>query len=95
MKARIYGYHDQVLFPGEKIYFKEHDKNEWSGPGKVLGLDGKVALVKYGNNFKRVHISKIVKEGEEFSSPANRPELCENPDTNDIKSPQEDNEKGE
>ena len=63
LKCRINRYNDEVFFPGDIVYFKEHDKVEWSGPGILLGIDSKVALVKYGNTFKRIHISKLIKEG--------------------------------
>ena len=37
-----------------------------SGPGKFIGTDGKVLTVRYGNNTRRVHVSKAVKLGREF-----------------------------
>ena len=71
LKARINKYNDEVIFPGDKVYFKQDDKTEWSGPSKVLGVDGKVGLIKYRNNVKRVHTSKMMKEGDEFGSTKN------------------------
>ena len=32
-------------------------------------MDGKVLIVKYGNNSRRIHKSKAVKEGNEFQKP--------------------------
>ena len=66
LKGRIHPNHDQILEPGDFVSFKEIDKNKWSGPGKVLGLDGKVILIKYGNMLRRVHSSRVIKHGEEF-----------------------------
>ena len=85
LKARIHGYNDEIIFPGDKVYFKENDKIEWSGPSPVLGIHGKVALVKYGNNFKRVHISKLIKEGDEFkeSTPENENDNVKNKSAED------------
>ena len=85
LKARIHGYNDEIIFPGDKVYFKENDKIEWSGPSPVLGIHGKVALVKYGNNFKRVHISKLIKEGDEFkeSTPENENDDVKNKSAED------------
>ena len=58
LKSRINRNTEEVIFPGEKVYFKDKDKVEWSGPGKVLGVDGKVILVKYGNTYRREFITQ-------------------------------------
>ena len=35
---------------GDIVSFKEEGKTKWSGPAKVIGVDGKTIHVKYGNN---------------------------------------------
>ena len=65
LKSRIHPSNNQILQPGDIVSFKEINKNKWSGPGKILGVDGKVAHIKYGNMLRRVHASKIIKHGEE------------------------------
>ena len=47
LKGKIHPSNNQILESGDIVSFKEHDKNKWSGPGKVLGTDGKVVLIKY------------------------------------------------
>ena len=71
------------------MYFKEHDKMEWSGPAKVIGQEGKVVFLIYGNNLRRVHCSKLVKEGLEFE---NMTEEQENDETDEASIPDKENE---
>ena len=47
--------HSDIHFlTGDCVYFKRAHKNQWRGPGKVLGQDGQV-LIKYGANYVRIH----------------------------------------
>ena len=41
---------------------------EWSGPASVIGQQGKVIFLRYGNNLRRVHKSKVIRVGEEYKS---------------------------
>ena len=45
---------------------KEKDKLEWSGPATVIGQQGKVIFLKYGNNLRRVHMCRLIKVGEKY-----------------------------
>ena len=47
-------------------FFQENNKIQWSGPAKVIGEQGKVVFLKYGNMLRRVHTSRIIRVGEEF-----------------------------
>ena len=40
---------------GDGVCFKNINEKRWKDPRKVLGLDGQQVLVKYGNNYVRVH----------------------------------------
>ena len=40
---------------GDMVLFKEEGKSKWSGPAKVIGIDGKVIHIKYGNNIKSIN----------------------------------------
>ena len=66
LKARINTYDDEFFVVGDMVSFKEDDKPKWAGPAKIIGVDGKVLMLKYGNNPRRVHKSKAVKFGNEF-----------------------------
>ena len=57
---------DAFFKPEDMISFKEENKNKWSGPAKGIGVDGKVFIVKYGNNMSRIHKTKAAKKSEEF-----------------------------
>ena len=63
LKSRINNYTNEFYETGDKVYFKEKDKLEWSEPAVVIGHEGKVVFLKYGNNLRRVHMSKVIKVG--------------------------------
>ena len=68
LKSRIASYNNERFESGDKVYFKQKDKMEWSGPASVIGQQGKVVFLKYGNNLRRVHMSRIIRVGEEFQT---------------------------
>ena len=66
LKSRIQSYINEKYSSDDKVYFKQKDKVEWSGPATVIGQQGKVVFLKYGNNLRRVHMSRVIRVGEEF-----------------------------
>ena len=68
LKSRIASYNNEVFTTEDNVYFKEKDKLEWSGPATVIGQQGKVIFLKYGHNLRRVHMSRLIKVGEEYQS---------------------------
>ena len=50
---------------GDSVYYKRNSDKDWHGPGTIIGIDGKVVLVRHGGNILRVspcHLSKASKE---------------------------------
>ena len=47
LRSRISSYINDMFSSGDKIYFKEKEKMEWSGPTIVIGQEGKVVFIKY------------------------------------------------
>ena len=100
LKLKIQSSNNEFFFTGDKVFFKEEDKVDWSGPATVVGNDGKIIFLKYGNNLRRVHCTKIVKEGSEFgfeddNSPqkhSKENEVDEVDDTSENSSDQEEKE---
>ena len=68
LKSRIQSSNHEFYKLGDRVYFKEIKKTEWSGPAKVLGQDGKVIFLRYGNRLKRVHSTRVLRAGEEYLS---------------------------
>ena len=66
LKSRVSSYNHEKYSTEDRVYFKEKDKLEWSGPATVIGQQGKVVFLKYGNKLRRVHMSRIIRIGEEF-----------------------------
>lgn len=50
---------------GERVYYKRDDDNKWKGPGTVICQDGKVAFVRHGNVYLRVHPCRLIRCGLE------------------------------
>ena len=64
LKSRINSYTSEIYETGDKVYFKENDKIEWSGPAVVIAHERKIVFLKYSNNLRRVHISKLEKNSK-------------------------------
>ena len=45
--------------PGDKLYYKRPDSQEWKGPGTVIGQDGPVVFVRHGGTLVRVHKCRL------------------------------------
>lgn len=41
--------------PGDSVYFKRNGNDQWRGPARVIGRDGKQILVRHGGIVVRVH----------------------------------------
>lgn len=54
---------------GDDVYYKRDGYEEWKGPGKVIGQDGKVVIIKHGNQCVRVHSSRITKTSFAMGKP--------------------------
>ena len=66
LRSRIAKYNNEHFHSEDRVYFKENNKIQWSGPATVIGQQGKVVFLKYGNMLRRVHMSRIIRVGEEF-----------------------------
>ena len=71
---------------GDKVFFKRDDCNQWRGPGSVIGQDGKIVFIRYGEQLVRVASCRLVKinnEQYEQSTPehhSNDDQVSNNPD---------------
>ena len=58
-KSRVYQYSNELLIPGDEVYFKRlHDK-DFHGPGKVVGIVDQSVIIKNGGKLIRLHKSKV------------------------------------
>ena len=73
LRSRIASYNHEKYENEDRVYFKQKDKIEWSGPATVIGQQGKVVFLKYGNNLRRVHMSRIIRVGEEYKTEEDKP----------------------
>ena len=63
-KIRTYSEHFEL---GDKVYYKREDSQRWHGPGKVIGQDGKIILIRHGGTYKRVSSNRVIRVNEEFN----------------------------
>ena len=42
---------------GQEVLYQRD--NQWKGPGKIIGIDGKVVIIRHGGYICKVHTSKI------------------------------------
>ena len=50
---------DDLCKPGDKVYYKRPDNDEWKGPAAVIGQDGPVVFLKHGGSHIRVHKCRL------------------------------------
>ena len=48
-----------ICEPGDKVYYKRPDGQEWKGPGTVIGQDGPLVFVRHGGSLVRVHKCRL------------------------------------
>ena len=60
---------------GDKVYYKRPDNEEWKGPGRIIGQDGKIVFVRHGGVVVRVHVCWLQKSGERQDALRNISEL--------------------
>ena len=58
---------ENIFENGDNVYYKRESSNEWKGPGRVIGQDGKVVIIKHGLYTIRAHSSRVIKTTYEFS----------------------------
>ena len=72
----------KIFQVGQSVYYKRPKcGNVWKGPGKVIGVDGEVVMIRHGGQGVRVHSSMVKIENSEFAE--------ESEDVADIPNPKE------
>ena len=70
MKSKINTSCENVYYFGDSVWFKLESSKQWKS-GVVLGMDGKVLFVKYGNFIRRVPIDHVVPADKHYETPDN------------------------
>ena len=52
---------NEFFCKGDKVFFKKDDCNRWRGPGTVIGQDGKIGFIRYGEQLVMVASCRLVK----------------------------------
>ena len=72
---------------GDSVYYKRNDNNEWRGPGRIIGVDGKVILVRHGGKVVSVAPCSIRKVNDNSEEMDNLNAKCANSEHIDITLP--------
>ena len=59
LKHPIREYSDVVYQSGDKVFYKLPGDQRWQGEATVIGVDGKVVLVRHGSVIRRVHLCRL------------------------------------
>ena len=51
---------EQVLVPGDKVFYKRDNQRRWLGPGSVLGQDGKIIFIRHGGFLIRASANRVL-----------------------------------
>ncbi|XP_066921692.1 uncharacterized protein [Clytia hemisphaerica] len=52
-------YCDRVYQYGDHVFYKLPDDRRWQGPAAVIGVDGKVVMLRHGSVVRRVHPCRL------------------------------------
>ena len=50
---------EEEYLTGDQVYYKRMNQKRWSGPGTIIGVDGKQVFVRQGGSILRVHVTKL------------------------------------
>ena len=57
----------KIFGVGDSVYYKRQKfGNMWKGPGKIIGVDGEVIMIRHSGHGVRVHSSMVKMENSEF-----------------------------
>ena len=62
-KTRTYA--DVIYNSGDSVFYRRKDSKVWRGPGVVIGLDGKIVVIKHQGQIYRVHACQVMKDHDE------------------------------
>ena len=69
LRAKTRNHTGKIFYMGQSVYYKrEKCGNVWKGPGKVIGVDGEVIMIRHGGQGVRVHSSMVKIENSEFDT---------------------------
>ena len=62
LKSNVREHKLEEVEKSDEVYYKRDGEQEWRGPAKVIGTDGKTVVVKHGGSVReiaRVHITRV------------------------------------
>ena len=74
LKSKVYPKGGDIV-EGDEIYFKHNKDKVWSGPSKVVAVNGKKLFVDNGGRLKTVNRDDSVRKGEEMWNRSEEKEL--------------------
>ena len=60
LKSRVQGYKNMVYLPGDRVYYKRLDNNDFHGPGTIIGTCENSVFIKHGGKMVKLHPSKVI-----------------------------------
>ena len=69
LKGKIRVHRIEEAQVGDKVFYKKKGEEKWRGPGRIIGRDGKVVMIKQGaliREVNKIHITKLQKAGEKM-----------------------------
>ena len=98
LKGKIRVHRIEEAQVGDKVFYKKKGEEKWRGPGRIIGRDGKVVLVKHGaliREVNKIHITKLQKAGEKMEEKEKKRGAMEERDEEKEEKGEEDDEEDE
>jgi hypothetical protein len=64
LRSKVRNYVDVTYEAGEQVYYRRKNFKGWKGPATVLGVDGKIVMLRHGGQLIRVHLCHLMKDWE-------------------------------
>ena len=61
LKHQTRTYADDHFENGEKVFYRRKEAKGWKGPATVIGMEGKIVLLRHGSSYYRCHPCHLMK----------------------------------
>src|ERR1044072_146527 len=98
LKGKIRVHRIEEAQVGDKVFYKKKEEEKWRGPGRIIGRDGKVVMIKQGaliREVNKIHITKLQKASERMKEKEKKREAMEEKDEEEEEKKEDDSDSEE
>ena len=81
LRSKVRTYADVKYEQGEKVFYRKKDSVDWKGPATIIGIDGKVLVLRHGGEVYLRHACSLRRKNEHYIPPDTMTEKAKNSNT--------------